>query len=554
MRTTRPPRRASKLSILTISNIALAFVLVWTGPLWAAIAHDAATVSTTWTTATPKTFTHTPVGTPAGVICFIAHETSNSDLITGAVTYGGVAMDRIASAINTSAENGRVYAYFLGSAVPTGQQTVSIAHDGSAAVKVATCITMTSATNDSSITSFDTLQNGQTDPQISLQTDAVVTQRYIAMYSSANDISASFTAVSGQTSVSLTDYGVNGARVDRQTTASNGSATLGYTGAATNIAMLMLSIQEGPTTTTPPLGRLFKQDFEGPGDTSWKTDFASGNWSSPAPDLVKQVTNNPHAGTYSIRSNLRNTLVDPITGVTGTTNSGNLTFILKQVETTLNTATPDAAYMKYWFRYDDCAWAGSVAWDGGTGSARVTGKGIYLTDNETSSTSFYTGHAGGDTGEIRIASNYSGVQAITDYLTANWPGGDVVQTLTTGASWGADGTWHSIEFYIQYGAGPSSGHLMTITIDGNLATNATWTNGEIPLPAEWHFDAPQFWYNDQNQISASTDRSGSCNGWQIDDLEIWDRLPAGSIAEVSSGRTPVTRTPVIRTPVTRTPR
>src|SRR4026208_2554961 len=104
-----------------------------------AIAHDAATQSSSWTTTPdPFTFSHTPVGTPRGVIVMITiNAESGLDHITG-VTYGGVAMARVTNgfAQDTVTEPGSSYLYFLGSGIPTGTQTVSIDHTAASGAKV----------------------------------------------------------------------------------------------------------------------------------------------------------------------------------------------------------------------------------------------------------------------------------------------------------------------------------------------------------------------------------------------------------------------------------
>jgi hypothetical protein len=84
-----------------------------------AIAKDALSTSNL------ASYTHTPVGTPRGVLVMIPNE-SATDQVTG-VTYGGVAMTEIALSplLASGAEGGSCYGYFLGSSVPTGAQTVA---------------------------------------------------------------------------------------------------------------------------------------------------------------------------------------------------------------------------------------------------------------------------------------------------------------------------------------------------------------------------------------------------------------------------------------------
>jgi hypothetical protein len=83
-----------------------------------AIAKDALSTSNL------ASYTHTPVGTPRGVLVMIPNE-SATDQVTG-VTYGGVAMTEITLSplVATGAEGGVLHGFFLGSSVPTGAQTV----------------------------------------------------------------------------------------------------------------------------------------------------------------------------------------------------------------------------------------------------------------------------------------------------------------------------------------------------------------------------------------------------------------------------------------------
>jgi hypothetical protein len=69
-------------------------------------------------------WTHTPVGTPAGVVVFIADNATTTDNIDG-VTYGGISMTEMAGSPFVGAA-GVVQGYFLGASVPTGAQTVAV--------------------------------------------------------------------------------------------------------------------------------------------------------------------------------------------------------------------------------------------------------------------------------------------------------------------------------------------------------------------------------------------------------------------------------------------
>jgi hypothetical protein len=84
-----------------------------------AIAKDALTTSNL------ASFTHTPVGTPRGVLVMVPNESATDQV--SACTYGGVAMTEVTLSplLASGAEGGALHGFFLGSSVPTGPQTVA---------------------------------------------------------------------------------------------------------------------------------------------------------------------------------------------------------------------------------------------------------------------------------------------------------------------------------------------------------------------------------------------------------------------------------------------
>lgn len=101
------------------------------------------------TTAGNMSWTHTPVGTPKGVLVLIVQNIGITNEVTS-VTYGGTALTQTTDSplyVDAGAEDGTVYAYFLGASVPTGAQTVAVNVNGTASAKTACCITLTAATS-----------------------------------------------------------------------------------------------------------------------------------------------------------------------------------------------------------------------------------------------------------------------------------------------------------------------------------------------------------------------------------------------------------------------
>lgn len=220
------------------------------------VARDAVLESATFTTTTPHTFTFTPVGTPKAIALGIGHGTVSTDLINGTVSYGGVAMTRVPTnglAQDTTGEPGAAYLYFLGAGIPTGAQTVSISHTGSADVKWACCASMTAAA-DTEITVSGRLQADAANPSIALDTGATSALRVSIIYSGLNAL-ANLVQLTGMEAVAAGtghDFGNFVSLFGQESTASTGSFMIGYTAAIEDVAMCAAAIQEISSAVTSP--------------------------------------------------------------------------------------------------------------------------------------------------------------------------------------------------------------------------------------------------------------------------------------------------------------
>lgn len=214
------------------------------------IAFDAATDLGTATTGA-LTGTHTPVGDPDGVVVKIVHGTETTDLITG-VTYGGVPLDRVGFAIDDAGEPGRAYLYFLGSGIPTGPQTVTVSHTGTATVKWANVESYT-AGEDTTVAA--TWQNNNMGLVDDLYSATIYTQqtslRTGVMYGGHANV-GDLTLLSGMTAVNSVDFTNFIGRADRETTASAGSFPYGYTAGTTDdfaaFTAALVGVSSVPTT------------------------------------------------------------------------------------------------------------------------------------------------------------------------------------------------------------------------------------------------------------------------------------------------------------------
>ncbi len=74
-----------------------------------------------------SSFTHTPVGTPTGVLVAVVDGNESADLVTG-VTYGGVPMVEVTGSPFAGTQGGTtmIHLYWLATGIPTGAQTVAV--------------------------------------------------------------------------------------------------------------------------------------------------------------------------------------------------------------------------------------------------------------------------------------------------------------------------------------------------------------------------------------------------------------------------------------------
>lgn len=205
------------------------------------IAHDATgTFGATPDTASPMSWTHTPAGTPRGVVVLIVTN-DTTDTVTS-VTYGGVAMTRVRWQ-NVGGENGSAYGYFLGAGVPTGAQTVTVNFTG-ANNHMGCSVTVTAADDTSVDADLGLASTSLGNPSINLTT-SVETITYGALYSgTAGPTSTAPDA--NHTDIQEADLGAETASCIRRTaTVTAGLRAVGWTAAADDVAAVALAVREG---------------------------------------------------------------------------------------------------------------------------------------------------------------------------------------------------------------------------------------------------------------------------------------------------------------------
>ncbi len=214
-----------------------------------AVAHDASSESHTGTTGSVSeatySWTHTPVGTPKGVIVF-AYVIDAVDQVTG-VTYGGTAMSAVSggNAVDTANEVGRCKAYFLGSSVPTGAQTVEVTRTNGVSTHYATCSTVTASGDTEVYTSgIVLLQGDQTLAEQNVDDGSPGTNslRFSGLYSGHTNPGA---VGANSTLAHQIDLGSFSCNTCYETTAGQGSRPIGWTnGVSDDVAAVHLAIRE----------------------------------------------------------------------------------------------------------------------------------------------------------------------------------------------------------------------------------------------------------------------------------------------------------------------
>lgn len=214
-----------------------------------AVAHDASSESHTGTTGSVSeasySWTHTPAGTPKGILLFtMVH--GNATAIYGDVTYGGVTLTQVpgaAAADSGGGEGGETRAWFLGSSVPTGAQTVVVNRTNNAVPMYSVAVSVT-AVGDTDTAGVTLIQEDGTLAEVSVDDGSPGTNsvRYGAIMSG---LSAPPAAGANSTVLQTIDFGVRVSSLIQETTAGQGSRSVGWAdGTTDDRAAVLLAIVE----------------------------------------------------------------------------------------------------------------------------------------------------------------------------------------------------------------------------------------------------------------------------------------------------------------------
>jgi hypothetical protein len=200
------------------------------------IAEAGNSISTTFTTTSPFTFTFTPSSTPKGILLWIANNTDSTNRVTK-VTYGGVLM--AFGGGGSRSGTGFMGLYYLLSGVPSGLQTVSITHDGNAAVKIALIVGVTGE-RDLQISESLNKAGLLADPATGLFSTRLAV-RYGCVLSEHNTV-AGIPVLSTSTSLESNDFGTEVVHLCRRTAIDLGTTEVGFSFATSIEQAIFISV------------------------------------------------------------------------------------------------------------------------------------------------------------------------------------------------------------------------------------------------------------------------------------------------------------------------
>jgi hypothetical protein len=199
---------------------------------------------------TALTWLHTPTGTPRGVIVLVVQNVGSTDEVTG-VTYGGTAMTAVEELLHsTGAEDGAVYAYFLGASVPTGPQTVIVSVNGIGSSKHAVAITVTGAL-DTVVEDTTTLDSaGAANPSVTVTIRATTLCFVAGALHSGQNMPTGIAPGAGYVEILEHDFGNQNAAFERRSALTSVDVAVNWTATSEESGVVGIAIRESLHTVT----------------------------------------------------------------------------------------------------------------------------------------------------------------------------------------------------------------------------------------------------------------------------------------------------------------
>lgn len=207
-------------------------------------------------------WTHTPSGTPKGVLVWIttaATLTNATDNMVESVTYGGVAMTKVVEVHGTGSEPGSTWLYELLSSIPTGAQTVAASvrgmptsNSGNYPYLIGMAVTMASGGGSLVRADSDSIAStGTANPSVTMDAGANTGISYLGGFSAI----ATMGSISAAANCTLTGSGYDFTNTDdtafivRQTTPATGTFAIGYTAASDDVWMAAATYYEAAASS-----------------------------------------------------------------------------------------------------------------------------------------------------------------------------------------------------------------------------------------------------------------------------------------------------------------
>lgn len=211
-----------------------------------AIAHDYASESHTGTTGSQSetSFSWTHSGAASGVQGAVVFTfTNTSTIFVSGVTYGGLTLTEVtsATAVDSAGEPGVCRAWFVGSGIPQGNQSVVVSRTQNAQIIYATCATMTGSGITKVIGAPVLVKNDAAQSEQSIDTQGRYAIRYAG---TTSGLATPPGAGASSTSLHVIDYSSLGNTFVRETTPGTGNRAVGFTGASDDVAAVYIAITE----------------------------------------------------------------------------------------------------------------------------------------------------------------------------------------------------------------------------------------------------------------------------------------------------------------------
>ena len=204
----------------------------------------------------PADYTHTPVGTPRGVV-ILEIQTNTANEVSG-VAYGALGLTEVSGSPVTEATEGiQVRGWFAGSGIPTGAQTVSFTITGTTGTKLFYVITLTGS-GDLELVDVKTLASAAVvDPTVTLALSSRTSWCGLAGMSGHGAV-GSVTPFTGWTTRDETTTGTELGLCYTQDTPGATDVSAGWTQISEDAALIALAVSE--VVAAAGFGQLLSHD------------------------------------------------------------------------------------------------------------------------------------------------------------------------------------------------------------------------------------------------------------------------------------------------------